>query len=819
VSPLPARIELDPYDFAAARGLAATLGVSHVLAQVLVRRGLGEPDAACAFLAAADAYPLDAFRGLRAAAGRILGHIGRRSRITVHGDYDVDGVCSTAVLVRVLRTLGADVDWYLPSRIDDGYGLAAATVERLAARGTDLLITADCAITAVEEVAAARSAGIDVVVTDHHSPRADGRLPDAPIVHPRVGGYPCTDLCATAVAHKLAQALLAGAGEDAALADEDLDLVALATVADVVPLLGENRRLVREGLRALASTRKPGLRALMAVARVDPGELDAGSIGFRLAPRINAAGRLHRADAGLELVLTEDPERARAVAAELDAVNAERRDVETRIRFEAEALVAEAGPAPAYVLAGEGWHPGVIGIVAARIAERHHRPAVLIALDGDGGTGSGRSIPRFDLLGGLEAASGHLLRHGGHRAAAGLTIERAAVDGFRAAFCGHAAEVLTPDDLVPKIRVDAVAPGDALTLGLAEELERLAPFGQANPAPALLVPGAQLSDPRAIGEGRHVAFTLQAGGARSHCVHFGAGNRLPAEPGEPIDAAVRLEVNRWNGTVEPRLVLRQAVPAPARPIEVVGELGYSDAVAAELARDLARGDRPAPGPPAAAIDVAAEHVRDLRGSGIAGVLCDLVASGEAVLAVTAHPAQRARALRGRAGGFAVCSWAALADDPGMAAGFAHLVAVDPPPYAHLLALLERTSAGAWAHLAWGQPELAFAQRIHQWDYALRDPLTALYRHLRRTGEARGEACETALRGEGPQPRTPALAGRLVRVLTELDLVVLDREGPALRTVDTPARTALERSAAFRAYHRCLEDGLTFLTSHSIRAAA
>src|SRR4051794_29705062 len=435
MAPADTRISLAPYDFAAARALEAELGVSHVLAQVLVRRGLGDAVEARAFLAAEDRHPLDAFGGLRDAAGRILGHIGRRSRITVHGDYDVDGVCSTAVLVRVLRTLGADVDWYLPSRIDDGYGLAAATVERLAARGTDLLITVDCAITAVEEVAAARAAGLDVVVTDHHSPRADGALPDAPLVHPRVGGYPCPDLCAAAVAHKLAQALLEGAGEDPALADEDLDLVALATVADVVPLLGENRAIVRRGLRALADTRKPGLRALMAVARVDPGALDAGSIGFRLAPRINAAGRLYRADAGLELLLTEDPERARAVAAELDAVNAERRDVETRIRFEAEALVADAGPAAAFVLAGEGWHPGVIGIVAARIAERHHRPAVLIALDGAEGTGSGRSIPAFDLLGGLTAASRHLDRYGGPRAAARAAIARAKSAAVPAAVC------------------------------------------------------------------------------------------------------------------------------------------------------------------------------------------------------------------------------------------------------------------------------------------------------------------------------------------------------------------------------------------------
>src|SRR3954454_21901812 len=196
-----ARFDITPYDFAAAERVGADLGVSHVLAQVLVRRGLADPAAASRFPATDEAHPLDAFGGLRAAAGTILGHVGRRSRITVHGDYDVDGVCSTAILVRALRTLGADVDWYLPSRIDDGYGLAAATVERLAARGTDLLVTVDCAVTAVAEVGAARAAGMDVVVTDHHAPRTDGALPDAPIVHPRLGGYPCPDLCAAGVAH------------------------------------------------------------------------------------------------------------------------------------------------------------------------------------------------------------------------------------------------------------------------------------------------------------------------------------------------------------------------------------------------------------------------------------------------------------------------------------------------------------------------------------------------------------------------------------------------------------------------------------------
>jgi single-stranded-DNA-specific exonuclease len=810
-----ARLTLSPYEFAAAERLSHELGVSAVLAQVLVRRGMGEPAAARAFLAAADQHPLDAFGGLREAAELILGHVRRGSRITVHGDYDVDGVCASAVLIRALRTVGGDVDWYLPSRSTDGYGLAAATVDRLAARGTDLLVTVDCAITAVEEVARARAAGMEVIVTDHHSPRADGALPDAPIVHPRIGEYPCPDLCAAAVAHKLAQALLQAHGEDPRPADEDLDLVALATVADVVPLLGENRRLVREGLRRLASTRKPGLRALMDVAKVDPSTVDAGAIGFRLGPRLNAAGRLYRADAGLELLLTEDRERARAVALELDANNTERRDVETRIRFEAEAQVAEQGSAAAYVLASDGWHAGVIGIVAARIAERHHRPCVLIALDGAEGTGSGRSIAGFDLLGGLHAASETLQRYGGHRAAAGLTIARADVAAFREAFAAHAASVLTPEDLRPEVRVDAVAPGDALTLTLAEELEQLAPFGQGNPAVSLLVPAALLDDPRPMGEGRHVSFTLSAGGARSRCVMFGAGTRLPAEPSEPVGAVVRLERNHWNGTTEPRLILRHAHRAVQRGIDVLGEPEFLSGLQLELDRELDG----AAGAPAGARGAGAPSqrrvVRDVRGRGIAGLVADLVSTREPVLAVAAHAPHRARVLGDRVGGFAVCSWQSLADDPSLAAAYTHVVAVDPPCGPSL----DHLSGEGWAHLAWGEPELQFAARIHQWDFALRDPLAALYRALRACRETGGEACEALLRGEGPQPRSAALAGRLVRVLAELDLVDFDREGPALRAVEAPERTALERSAAYRAYHRRLEDGLRFLSSSPIAVAA
>jgi single-stranded-DNA-specific exonuclease len=547
--------------------LERELGISDAMAQVLVRRGLHDVGAARSFLAAEEEHPSSAFTGIGEAVESILRHVHARQRITIHGDYDVDGICSTAVLVRVLRALGADVDWYLPDRAGDGYGLNAATVQRLAARGTRLLVTADCAITAVEEVAEARTLGLEVVVSDHHALRPDGQLPHAPIVHPRVCDYPCPDLCATAVAYKLAQALWEAPGSqpivsgDRYRVQDDLDLVALATIADVVPLVGENRTLVRRGLRALASTAKPGLRALMAVAKVDPSGVGERAVGFALAPRLNAAGRLYRADAGLELILTEDPARGERIAQELDRANQERRHTETRILFEAEAQVSACGESPAYVLAGEGWHPGVIGIVASRLAERHHRPVVMIALEGEEGRGSARSIEGFDLLGGLQACAEHLGRHGGHRAAAGLQIERSRLDAFRAAFVTHARQVLSPEQLVRSERVDAVLAGGELGMALAEELQTLAPFGAANPTVSLLMRGATLTDRRPMGEGRHLRFTVLAGdGVRARAVAFGNGGRLPVAEDTPADATFTLEVNEWKGVSEPRLVLRHAQP-------------------------------------------------------------------------------------------------------------------------------------------------------------------------------------------------------------------------------------------------------------------
>jgi single-stranded-DNA-specific exonuclease len=806
------RLELSPYDLSAALTLSRELGIGHVLAQILVRRGLGDPSFAQVFLDAGEAHDPRAFAGIDEAIVLVHDAIDSGRRITVHGDYDVDGVCATAIMVRALRSLGALVDWFLPSRVHDGYGLSQATVSRLTARGTGLILTVDCAITAVEEVAAARAAGLQVIVSDHHAPRADGRLPDCPIVHPALCGYPCPDLCGTGVAYKFAVAL------DAPSAADDAELVALATVADLVPLVGENRRLVRAGLRALAQTAKPGLRALMEVAQVDPSALETSTLGFRLAPRINAAGRMARADAGLELLLCEDPVRARAIALELDVVNGERRAVEQRILWEAEAQVAAQRAAAAgvgrepsaYVLAGEGWHPGVVGIVASRIVEHHHRPTVLIALDPltGTGTGSGRSIPGFDLLGALHASAAHLGRYGGHRAAAGLSLSLDALEAFRACFETHAAEMLTDEMLVSVERADAVVSGGELGLDLTEELEALEPCGMGNPAPRLLVTGGRFDDVRPMGEGRHARFSVISGGVRAKAVAFGCDGRVGEGPDAICDATFRLERNAYKGAVEPRLVLRHCAPCAPEPITRLDDGGdYLSAVLAELERGIAADGRRSTAP--AAVAVGTRAVLDRRGESPPAVLADARAAASSVLAVCADVERRLPGLATRTGGFTLTDYAELECDPARAGRFDQLVVLDPPSSAAHAAL---ASVGPGiAHWAWGAAELRFAEQIHEYEYGLRASLIPLYRALRARERVTGGELESLLRGEGPHGRSARLAGRLVRILTELELVSLDPDLPAL-AIAGRAPTALERSPSFQVYRRRYEDGKQFLSS-------
>jgi single-stranded-DNA-specific exonuclease len=594
---------IDSCSVDAVRTLGEELGLSATTASVLVRRGHRDPSAARAFLdAALPGHDPLALGDMRDAVDAITGAIGSGTRICVHGDYDADGICATALAVLLLRELGADPGWHVPSRFEEGYGLARDTIARLAEDGVGLVVTVDCGITAVGEVEEARRLGLGVVVTDHHHPGES--FPDCPVVAPLKGGYPFTGLCGTGVVWKLAEALL---GREHPFVQDALDLVAVATIADVVPLVDENRALARAGLRRLAQTRRPGLRALMRVAGVDPAACDEGHVSFRLAPRINAAGRLGRAEKALTLLLSEDADEARRLAEELEELNRERQAVEERILRAAVAEVESWPPERrrhrGYVVAGADWHEGVIGIVASRLVERYGRPVVLIAGGERAWKGSGRAPGAFDLHGALAACSEHLERFGGHRAAAGLTIRPEAVDAFAAAFESHADAALTDADLRPRLRVDAIVPGAQLGLPLCEELALLAPFGLGNPGVTLLVDGCELVGLSTVGDGKHLRFGVrQRGRPAGSAIAFGQGGLLDRLRREGrYDVAFRLQENRWNGTVSPQLVVRRVFDTPERYDELrtwlVEEWGRPEEARSAEARavfdelELARGGR------------------------------------------------------------------------------------------------------------------------------------------------------------------------------------------------------------------------------------
>jgi single-stranded-DNA-specific exonuclease len=576
--------------------LAEALGVSETTARVLVRRGYEKAEEAQAFLAGKlpghDPFLLGDMAG---AVETIRGAIAGGKRICVHGDYDADGICATALAVLILREIGADVEWHLPSRFEEGYGLQRETLARLADEGCGLILTVDCGVTAVEEVAEARARGLEVVVTDHHRPGET--LPDCPVVATRPSDYPFPELCGTGVVYKLGEALL---GPGSELLARHLDLVAIATISDVVPLVDENRALALAGLRSLARTQKPGLRALMKAARVDPARVDEGAVGFRLAPRINASGRLSRPGAALDLLLTEDADEAGRLAHELEQLNRERQGVEDRILREAVAKVAEWPAAQqaqrGYVLADEGWHEGVIGIVASRLVERFHRPVVLIAGAGEEWKGSGRSPGVFDLHGGLAACAELLERFGGHRAAAGLSIRPQNIDAFAEAFAAHADAELSEDDLRSVTKVDAVVSGRELTLDLCSELRQLAPFGLGNPGVTLLLPSCELGELAPVGDGKHLRFRVcERGDDAGSAIAFGLGSQLDRyrRPGR-YDVVFRLEENHWNGTVAPQLVVRRIFAGSDRYEELRSWLaeqwklpdGQRDSAAVEIFGEL-----------------------------------------------------------------------------------------------------------------------------------------------------------------------------------------------------------------------------------------
>ncbi len=817
----------EPFSYAEARVLSAELGVSEPVAIALVRRGYRTPEEARAFLDADESHAPGQFRSMAAVVAQLQDSIEAGQRITVHGDFDVDGVCATTLFVGTLRELGADCDWLIPDRMADGYGLSEGNVRKLVERGTSLIVTVDCGITAVAEVKLARELGVETIVTDHHQPGDE--LPDCPILHPALDGYPFAELCGTAVAWKLACALREASGvgspkhsseapaerfgdptPDAPTTATDLDLVALATVADVVPLVGENRSLVRRGLEEVRRARRPGMRALLAAAKCDLSQLDESDLGFRLGPRINAAGRLYRADAGVELFLTEDEARAAEIANELNRANGERRATEREVSNAAEAalraLPEHLREAPGLVVAGQGWHPGVIGIVASRLAERHHRPVVVISLDGEGkGRGSGRSISGFDLLAGLEACSEHLGSFGGHRAAAGLELEESSLEAFREAFAAHAASELGPEDLKRTERIDAIVGGASLGLDLAEELRQLAPFGMGNPGVRLLVPSARVRDVRTMGEGKHARFSLHSGAHRALGVAFGRPS-LGVGEDDAVDVAVRLEVNRWNGAVEPQVILRELY---RRDLERGAEEveAWWKRFEAELARD------PAAVPIAGEEDVGGHERRVLSSANApAAVVGELASCGESVLALTADAELRTGMARE---GLRLTDYAELERSPDLAAEFAHVVLVDPPPGAAFERIASRaTQSGGYLHRVWGEAEWRLSLNLLAVQLVQRPTLIAAFRELREAGEVSGDDLREALLGSGPHPCSAETAARCFRVLRELDLV---RGEPAAGAgtvgVVSSEGTDLERSEAFRAYSARHEEARQYLEAH------
>ena len=545
--------------------LAEALCLPHSVAELLVRRGFDSVDRARGFLDPSFDQLHDPFlmKDMDVAVARIERAIRDGELIAVYGDYDVDGITATTLLVRYLRWRGARVEYYIPHRVEEGYGLSLAGLTALRDRGAAVVLTCDCGVTAVAEVRAARAWGLDVIVTDHHEPGIE--LPPATaILNPKRedGDYPDLNLAAVGVAYKLCEAMEIAAGRSRDTLRYGLDLVALGTIADLVPVTGENRVLVRHGLEQLARTRNPGLKALLARTDLGGRRPSAWEVGFVLAPRINAIGRMDAAVRGVGLFLTDDAAEAEAIAAQLEAANSDRQAADRQVLAEALEIVERRYDPErdrSIVLAKESWHPGVIGIVASRVVERFHRPTIVIALDGDGrGRGSARSIAGFHLLDALSACRSHLDAYGGHRHAAGLAIQKGAVDGFRAAFEAHARERLRSEHLTPALTIDLVLPLKELDDTLYQALGRFAPYGPGNPEPVVALHDvAARGYPRIVGE-NHLKLLVAQGAYTLDTIGFNLGHLLRDMDliRGPLTVACRLRENAFLGraTLQGRLI-------------------------------------------------------------------------------------------------------------------------------------------------------------------------------------------------------------------------------------------------------------------------
>jgi single-stranded-DNA-specific exonuclease len=543
-------------DPAAIAALVAQLELPEAIAAILVRRGYAEPESAKSFLRPRLELLHDPWTmpDMEAAVERLSAAIDRGERILVHGDYDVDGVCGTSLLTRALRALHAVVEPFVPNRLEHGYDFGPAGLAAAQERKCTLVLTCDCGISAQATVAAAAEAGIDVLVSDHHTPPPE--LPPAVAVlnpHRSDSSYPEKLLCGAGVAFKLLQALYVSRGREVEDLYRYLDLVAIPTVADLVPLTGENRILTRFGLKVLARTPNPGLRALLHTSGLKPGRpVNAGQIAFVIGPRLNAVGRMGDAMRGVRLLLTDDQAEAAVLAAEVDAENKIRQEVDRATLETAKQMLEDSfDPATqrAIVLASPDWHPGVIGIVASRIVEQFYRPTVLIALDGASGRGSGRSIPGFHLYDALKACESLLVQFGGHRAAAGLQIRSSEVGAFRDALNSVAAERLTPDVLRPLLRVDHELPMSEVSAELWRFLAHFGPYGQGNPKPVFLARDVALRGPPQLVGQDHLRLRLEVGdGATPEAIAFGQAAELEwLSESSRVDLAFQIGVREWQG--------------------------------------------------------------------------------------------------------------------------------------------------------------------------------------------------------------------------------------------------------------------------------
>jgi len=554
---IPPRWELTPCDETATAALAAALHVAPAVARLLCQRGLGDPESAARFLKPSLDHLHDPLMlaDMGIAVDRLMAAIARKERIAIHGDYDVDGITSTVILRRALEMLGADVVHFIPERMKDGYGLQPAAIERLHAAGVALIVSVDCGIRGAEAARRARELGIDLIITDHHEP--DAELPPAlAVINPKRHDctYPDKYLAGVGVALKVVQALCRRAGRESWLPGF-VKVAAIGTLADVVPLVGENRVIAKIGLDLLTSgPHKVGLRALIDVSGLAGKMIDSYHIAFLLAPRVNAAGRMSTPDIATRLLLATDDalsEEVRALALQLDGENVRRQEEEAEILAAAKKIVQtdpEIGAPSVIVVAGDGWHRGVIGIVASKLVDAFHRPAIVLSVEDGIAHGSCRSIPAFDMLGALERCAHLFMRFGGHRQAAGLTLDASRIRALRAAVNAVADETLGPDDLMPRLRIDGDLSFRGITGDVASGVALLAPFGAGNPRPVFAARRVEIVDgPRMLKE-RHLKMSLKQDGRIFRAVAWRAAERHDylAEHKAALDVAFSLEQNQYN---------------------------------------------------------------------------------------------------------------------------------------------------------------------------------------------------------------------------------------------------------------------------------